>query len=73
MAVTRDLHSGMLLVLIINKNSPALGTVYDLKLDNPVPSYQNSYAPLHAEDPAGNGPVVKDSTYPLNSHLLRHA
>ena len=68
MAVTRDLHSGMPLVLI-NKNSSALGTVYYLNLDNPVPNYPNSYAPRMQEDPACNEPVVKDSSYPLNSHL----
>ena len=50
MAVTQDLHSGMPLVLK-NKNSTALGTVYYLNLDNPVPHYPNSYAPLHARRP----------------------
>ena len=48
MAVTQDLHSGMPLVLIINKNSSALGTVYYLDMDNTVPNYPNSYTPLHA-------------------------
>ena len=38
MAVTQDLHSGMPLVLK-NKNSSVLGTVYYLNLDNPVPIY----------------------------------
>ena len=47
MVVTRDLHSLMSLVLIINKNSSALGTVYYLDLDIPVPNYPNSYASLH--------------------------
>ena len=50
MAVTQDLHSGMPLVLI-NKNSSALGTAYYLNLDNPVPNYPNSYALLHARRP----------------------
>ena len=54
MAVTQDHHSGMPLVLIVNKNSSALGTVYYLNLDNPVPSYPNSYAPLHARSMASN-------------------
>ena len=35
-------------VLIINKSSSALGIVYYLNLDNPVPNYPNSYIPLHA-------------------------
>ena len=48
MAVTQDLHSGMPLVLIINKNSSAFGTVYYLNLYNPAANYLNSYAPLHA-------------------------
>ena len=43
-AVTREIHSGMPLVLIMNKNSSALETVYYLDLDNPVPNYPNSYA-----------------------------
>ena len=74
MTVTQDLHSGTPLVLILNKNSTALGTVYYLNLDNPVPNYHNSYTPhCMQEDPACNGPVVKDSSYPLNSRLLRHA
>ena len=72
MAVTRDLHSGMPLVVNMNKNSSALGTVYYLNLDNPVPNYPNSYAPTHMphcmkEDPACNGPVVKDGSYPYIS------
>ena len=48
MAVTQDLNSMMPFVLIINKNSSALGTVYYLNLDNPVPNYPNSYSKLHA-------------------------
>ena len=51
MAVTQGLHSGMPLALIINKNSSALGTVYYLNQDNPVPNYPNSYAPLLARRP----------------------
>ena len=41
----------MPLVLILNKNSSALGIVYYLNQDNPVPNYPNSYAPLHARRP----------------------
>ena len=73
MAITQDLHSGMPLVLIFVNNSSALGTVCYLNLDNPVPNYPNSYALCMEEDPAYNGQVIKDSTYPLNSRLLRHA
>ena len=51
MAVTQDLYSGMLLVLIINKSSFLLGTVYYLDQDNSVPNYPKSYAPLHARRP----------------------
>ena len=73
MAVTQDLHSGMPLVLIINKNSSALWTVHYRNLDNPVPNYPNLSPHCMQEAPACNGPVVKDSSYPLNSRLLRHA
>ena len=50
MAGTQALHSGMPLVLK-NKYSSALETVYYLNLNNPVPNYPNSYAPLHARRP----------------------
>ena len=53
-AVTRDLLSGMPLVLFLKKkkNSSAFGTVYYLNQDNPVPNCPNSYASLHARRPS---------------------
>ena len=50
-AVTHDLPSGMLLVLL-KKNSSTFGTAYYQNQDNPVPNYPNSYASLHARRPS---------------------
>ena len=50
-AVTHDLLSGIPLVLF-KKDSSAVGTVYYLNQDNPVPNCPNSYPSLHAKRPS---------------------
>ena len=75
MAATQDLHSGMPLVLITNKNSSAFGTVYYLNEDNPMPNCPNSYAQLHARRPSiqwagGNGQLMSLNDTPKGRRWL---